>query len=65
MASKIKSVTGILPNVTGTLVQALEDIKELIEQDPNRETVSIGTLTLVKIYAIIEEVEEKLNLQHK
>ena len=59
------SNTGILPNVVGTLSQALADIKELIEQDPNRETVSIGTLTLVKIYAIIEEVEEKLNLQHK
>ena len=65
MASKIKSVTGILPNVTGTLLQALEDIKKIIQDDPSRESVSVGTLTLVKIYAIIEEVEEKLNLQHK
>jgi hypothetical protein len=57
--------TGILPNVTGTLLQALEDIKKIIQDDPSRESVSVGTLTLVNIYAIIEEVEEKLNLQHK
>ena len=62
MASKIKSVTGILPNVTGTLLQALEDIKKIIQDDPSRESVSEGTLTLVKIYNVIETVEEKLNL---
>ena len=58
-------MTVILPNVTGTLLQALEDIKKIIQDDPSRESVSISTLTLVNIYAIIEEVEEKLNLQHK
>ena len=62
MTSNLKNVTGILPNVTGTLLEALEEIKEIIQQDPNRETVSEGTLTLVKIYNVIETVEEKLNL---
>ena len=39
--------------------------KELIKQDPQREIVAPRTLTLVQIYAIIERVEEELNLKHQ
>ena len=54
-----------IPNTTGTLIKALADIKEAIKQDPHREIVGDQTLTLVKIYAIVEEAEKKVNLQHK
>jgi len=54
-----------IPNVTGTLIAALEEIKEVIKQDPQREIVAPRTLTLVQIYAIIERVEEELNLKHQ
>ena len=54
-----------IPNTTGTLIKALSDIKEVIAKDPNREIVGEGTLTLVNIYAIIEEAEKQLDLQHK
>ena len=54
-----------IPNVTGTLIAALEEIKEVIKQDPQREIVAPRTLTLVRIYAIIERVEEELNLKHQ
>ena len=40
----------VIPNVTATLIAALEDIKEIISQDPNREVVGQSSLTLVKIY---------------
>ena len=46
------------------LIKALADIKEAIKQDPHREIVGDQTLTLVKIYAIIEEAEKQLDL-HK
>ena len=55
----------IVPTVTATLIAALEDIKEAIKQDPHREIVGDQTLTLVKIYAIVEEAEKQVNLQHK
>jgi len=55
----------IVPTVTATLIAALEDIKEAISQDPNREIVGQSSLTLVKIYDIIEEAEQQVNLQHK
>ena len=54
----------VIPNVTETLIAALEDIKEAISQDPNREIVGQSSLTLVKIYDIIEEAEKRVNL-HK
>ena len=54
-----------IPNVTGTLIAALEEIKEVIKQDPQREIVAPRTLTLVQIYAIIERVEEELNIKHQ
>ena len=54
-----------IPNTTTILSQALADIKEVIAQDPHREIVGDQTLTLVKIYSIIEETEKKVNLQHK
>ena len=54
-----------IPNVTGTLIAALEEIKEVIKQDPQREIVAPRTLTLVQIYAIIERVEKELNLKHQ
>ena len=53
-----------IPNTTGTLIKALSDIKEVISLDPNREIVGQSSLTLVKIYAIIDEVEKQLDL-HK
>ena len=59
-----KEMTSI-PNTTGTLLQALSDIKEVISLDPNREIVGQSSLTLVKIYAIIEEAEKQLDLKHE
>jgi len=56
-------MTGI-PNTTGTLLKALADIKEVISLDPNREIVGQSSLTLVKIYAIIDEAEKQIDL-HK
>ena len=47
------------------LAQALEDIKEVIKLNPQKEIVSAYTLTLLKIYDIIEEAEKQVNLQHK
>lgn len=55
----------IVPTVTATLIAALEDIKEAISQDPNREIVGQSSLTLVKIYDIIEEAEKQVNLKHR
>jgi|TARA_R110000824_G_scaffold392938_1_gene591644 hypothetical protein len=55
----------VIPNVTETLIAALEDIKEVISQDPSRENVGQSSLTLVRIYDIVEEVQKRLNLQHK
>ena len=55
----------VIPNVTATLIAALEDIKQVISQDPSRENVGQSSLTLVKIYSIIDEAEKKVNLQHK
>ena len=54
-----------ITNTTGTLLQALSDIKEVISLDPNREIVGQSSLTLVKIYAIIEEAEKQLDLKHE
>ena len=54
-----------LPTTTGILTKALQEIKEIIKQDPQREIVAPRTLTLVQIYAIIERVEEELNLKHQ
>ena len=42
------------------LSQALEDIKGVIHQAPSTEIVGEATLTLMKIYSIIEEVEKKV-----
>ena len=55
----------IVPTVTATLIAALEDIKEAISQDPNREIVGQSSLTLVKIYDIIAEAEKRVNLKHR
>ena len=57
--------TEILPNTTGILIKALMDIKEVIKLNPQKEIVSAYTLTLLKIYDIIEEAEKQVNLQHK
>ena len=54
-----------LPNTTSILYKALEDIKFVIAQDPNREIVGQSALTLRNIYDIIEEAEKQINLQHK
>ena len=54
-----------LPNTTSILYKALEDIKFVIAQDPNREIVGRSALTLRNIYDIIEEAEKQVNLQHK
>ena len=54
-----------LPNTTSILSKALEDIKFVIAQDPNREIVGQSALTLRNIYDIIEEAEKQVNLQHK
>ena len=43
----------------------MSDIKEVIALDPNREIVGHTSLTLVKIYAIIEEAEKQVNLKHR
>ena len=53
-----------IPNTTGMLLKALEDIKFVISQDPNREIVGQSSLTLVKIFAIIKEAEKQIDL-HK
>tara|TARA_R110000822_G_scaffold84841_5_gene198977 strand:+ start:1116 stop:1331 length:216 start_codon:yes stop_codon:yes gene_type:complete len=42
--------------------KALADIKEAIKQDPHRENVGSHTLTLVRIYDIVEEAEKNLDL---
>ena len=52
-------------NTTAILSKALEDIKEVIALDPNREIVGRSALTLRNIYDIIEEAEKQVNLQHK
>jgi len=54
-----------VPSRLGILTKALQEIKEIIKQDPQREIVAPRTLTLVQIYAIIERVEEELNLKHQ
>ena len=54
-----------LPDTANILAKALEDIKEVIALDPNREIVGHTSLTLVKIYAIIEEAEKQVNLKHR
>ena len=54
-----------IPNTTGTLLKALSDIKEVISLDPNREIVGQSSLTLVKIYAIIDEAEKQIELKHE
>ena len=54
-----------LPTTTSILSTALEDIKEAISQDPNREIVGQSSLTLVKIYDIIAEAEKRVNLKHR
>jgi hypothetical protein len=54
-----------LVNTTGILSKALKDIKEVIKLNPQKEIVSSYTLTLLKIYDIIEEAEKQVNLQHK
>ena len=54
-----------LPNTTSILSKALEDIKDVIALDPNREIVGQTSLTLVKIYAIVDEAEKQVNLQLK
>ena len=54
-----------VPNTTTILSKALADIKEAISLDPNREIVGQSSLTLVRIYDIIEEAEKQVNLQHK
>ena len=51
------------PTTIDILSQALEDIKQVISQDPSRENVGQSSLTLVKIYDIVEEVQKRLNLQ--
>jgi hypothetical protein len=48
-----------------TLTQALQEIKEVVKRNPQREIVGPQTLTLVNIYDIIERVEEELNLKHQ
>ena len=52
-------------NSTGILLNALVDIKEVIKLNPQKEIVSNYTLTLLKIYDIIEEAEKQVNLQKK
>ena len=54
-----------IPNTTAILSKALEDIKEVIAKDPNREIVGQSALTLRNIYDIIEEAEKQVNLQHE
>ena len=43
-----------------TLTQVIEDIKKIISQASYRETVGEPTLTLMQIYATIEESEKKI-----
>jgi len=42
------------------LIQVIEDIKKIISRAPYRETVGEPTLTLMQIYATIEEAEKKI-----
>ena len=51
-------------NTTTILSKALEDIKEVIAKDPNREIVGRSALTLRTIYDIIEEAEKQVDLKH-
>ena len=53
-----------IPNTTAILSKALEDIKEVIALDPNREIVGRSALTLRNIYDIIEEAEKQVDLKH-
>ena len=53
-----------IPNTTTILSKALEDIKEVIALDPNREIVGRSALTLRNIYDIIEEAEKQVDLKH-
>ena len=53
-----------IPNTTTILSKALEDIKEVIARDPNREIVGRSALTLRNIYDIIEEAEKQVDLKH-
>jgi hypothetical protein len=46
--------------VIDVLSQALEDIKLVISQDPSREVVGQSSLTLLRIYDIVEEAEKKV-----
>tara|TARA_R110000824_G_scaffold376864_1_gene567988 strand:+ start:257 stop:454 length:198 start_codon:yes stop_codon:yes gene_type:complete len=54
-----------IPTTTSILTKALQEIKEVIQQDPSREIVGAQTLTLVNIYDIIERAEKELNLKHQ
>ena len=54
-----------LPDTANILAKALEDIKEVIALDPNREIVGSSALTLRKIYVIIEEAEKQIELKHE
>ena len=53
-----------IPNTTTILSKALEDIKEVIALDPNREIVGRSALTLRTIYDIIEKAEKQVDLKH-
>jgi|TARA_R110000824_G_scaffold292743_1_gene481106 hypothetical protein len=46
------------PTTIDVLSQALDDIKGVIHQAPSTEIVGESTLTLMKIYSIIEEAEK-------
>ena len=46
------------PTTVDVLSQALDDIKGVIHQAPSTEIVGESTLTLMKIYSIIEEAEK-------
>ena len=60
-----KDYFGPIPTRIGILTQALQEIKEVIKLDPQREIVGPRTLTLVNIYDIIERVEEELSIIHQ
>ena len=46
------------PTTIDVLSQALDDIKGVIHQAPSTDIVGESTLTLMKIYSIIEEAEK-------
>ena len=46
-----------------TLTGVIEDIKKIISKASYRETVGEPTLTLMQIYATIEEAEKKIGKQ--